>query len=287
MQLEELLSEGVIKEGFYYKKDGYISPIKNWDTLAGENHIHAAVSASNEEDEAKKSEYAVDKLIKELENGYILDLGCGYGRLEKYVLKQRMFNGWIGLDSSANMLDIFNQRYSAESDEQRTPLFLINSDINQIPLKDSVVDNVVVSAVFLHNPKEYTKKSLEEVYRVMKPGGKIFIFSNFPNANSLLGLEGNAYLWLLKLLGKQDKNGPVRYFNPREVERLFGQFSSVNIIKYGFQVIPKTIIGLPEIINQAYRAIIANPLNYLFERILLQSIKQKYFFTHIDLIATK
>ncbi len=287
MQTEELLLEGVKKQDFFYKKEDYISPIKNWDTLSAENHMHAAVSAKDETSEAKKSEYAVEMLIKELQDGCTLDLGCGYGRLEKYVLKERVFTGWVGLDSSVNMLSIFNKRYSSETAEQRTPLLLINSDINQIPLKDSAVDNVIVSAVFLHNPKEYTKKSLEEVYRVMKPGGKIFIFSNFPNANSLLGLEGNAYLWLLKLLGKQDKNGPVRYFNCQEVERMFGKFSSVNIIRYGFQVMPKTIIGLPEIINKIYRAIIANPLNYIFERILPQTIKHKLFFTHVDLVAVK
>lgn len=281
------MSGGVNQEGFFYKKENYVSPIKNWEALSKENHMHAAVSAKDETSEGKKSQYAVDILVKELGGGYTLDLGCGYGRLEKYVLKQRTFSGWVGLDSSVNMLNIFHQRYSSDTSEQRTPLILINSDINQIPLNDEAVDNVIVSAVFLHNPKEYTKKSLEEVHRVMKQGGKIFIFSNFPNANSLLGLEGNAYLWLLKLLGKQDKNGPVRYFNPKEVTRMFAQFSSVNIIKYGFQVMPKTIIGLPAVLNKVYRTLIANPLNYIFERILPKSIKQNYFFTHIDLIAVK
>ncbi len=284
---KDVLSEDLTKCDFFYKSSSYESPIKNWDNLANENHMHAAVSASDETGEERKSRYAVEILTRDLKDGCTLDLGCGYGRLEKYVLQERVFPGWIGLDSSLNMLNIFHQRYSTEQSEQRTPLYLINSDINQIPLKNDSVDNVIVSAVFLHNPKEYTKKSIEEVFRVTKNGGKIFIFSNFPNSKSLLGLEGNAYLWLLKLIGKQDKNGPVRYFNEREVKDMFSNFSTIKIVKYGFQVFPKTIIGLPEILNKIYRVIISNPLNFVCEKILPAKLKEKFFFTHYDVVAVK
>ena len=286
MVLEDLLKGDLTKKEFFYTLENYQSPIENWNNLASDNAIHAAVSAKDENEELKKSQDAIGFLKKEMVPGYVLDLGCGYGRIEKYLLPSQNFSGWFALDSSVNMLNIFHNRYINNEAEKQTPVLFINSDINNIPIKSDSVDNVIVSAVHLHNPKKYTKSSIDEVFRVLKKGGKMINIGNFPNSRTLMGLQGNLYLLLLKLLGKEDKNGPVRYFNKPELKKIFKDFSSVEFVGTGFQVVPKGIIFFPDFINKIYKTLIFKPITYLADKIFPKSFK-KYFFTHHDLIAIK
>ncbi len=128
-----------------------------WDHLAQTNPIHAAVSAKDEREEEKKTKNTLKLLIKELNDGVILDLGCGYGRIAKYLLPHRRFAGYIGIDRSMTMLKIFLDRHMDKVQEKETALLLAVSFIDNEPLRDDSVDNVIVSAVFLHNHKDVTK----------------------------------------------------------------------------------------------------------------------------------
>ncbi len=227
MSLRELLAPSTRFVDPYWCAPEYTSAIDNWNNLADTNAIHAAISANDEKYEREKSQQQIELLQQELNPGVILDLGCGYGRVAKYILDARTFDGYIGLDSSRTMLKIFAERYQEQA--SKTPLLFLYSDIDHIPLADASVDNVIVSAVFLHNPKAITKRSLEEVHRVLRPGGKVFILSSFPARTSLMSLQGDLYLLLLGLFGKGRKNGPVRYFSRAEVARLLAAFTHTDI----------------------------------------------------------
>jgi len=243
----------------------------NWDKLAEEDAIHAAIAAVDEEHEKRKGEADIYLLKEKLRDGIILDLGCGYGRLAKYLLPERAFAKYIGLDSSERMLSLFQDRYNQRESERKTPLLLIQSEMSQIPLDDASVDNVIVSSVFLHNSKVHTREALSEIYRVMKPGGKLILLSNFPNAKSLLGLQGIIYLAYLRLLGKE-RNGPVRYFTRKEVEELLKPFQKVTIRKIGFSILPSKILIFPAVLNRPYRKFIRNPINSILRKILPKNI---------------
>lgn len=238
-----------------------------WDKLASENSIHAALAAVDEEHERRKSESDISLLKKELRDGVILDLGCGYGRIAKYLLPERKFSKYIGLDGSEKMLSLFRSRYGAQGLEQKTPLLLILGDIKNIPLQDKSVDNVIVSSVFLHNTKIDTRNSLLEIRRILKDGGKLILLSNFPNKRSIMGLQGTIYLACLRLLGRE-RNGPVRYFSKSEVEELLSSFRKVSIRKTGFSILPSRILILPAPLNKIYRDILRNPGNKFFKKIL-------------------
>ena len=252
-----------------------------WDTLAAENPMQAAISAVDEVAAAEKSKSQIAELTKNLKDGVVLDLGCGYGRIAKYLLPLRTFGGYIGLDSSRKMLSLFKEHYGATVAEQSTPVLFLQSDISPIPLKDDSIDNVVVSAVFLHNHKSVTKESIKEIRRVLKTDGKIFIYSSFPSKYSLMGLQGILYLLWLKIKGDEHRNGPVRYFSKREVYNLIKGFDSAFIKPHGFVLFPKRIIILPRILNNVYRKYIAGPANGVLRRILPESVKT-FFPTHYD-----
>lgn len=284
--LESLLSEGAVKHDFYWGKRSYKNSAKVWDDLAERNYIHAAISAGDEEGERRKSVEAVETLKRHLTDGVILDLGCGYGRIAKYLLPDRKFAGYVGVDGSVRMLEIFFNRYAKNGQEQRTPLLLVNADIDDTLLKESVIDNVVTSAVFLHNHKSIVRKSVDEIFRVMKPGAKLFILSSFPNIYNLNGLSGVLYLWGLKLAGREFKNGPVRYFSKSEVGNLFGKFKKVEIHPVGFSMMPKSVTILPESLRLLYRKALYEPLERL-AKLATPARLHKTFCAYYDVVAYK
>ncbi len=285
--LETLLkpNETVDHKGIYVAKG--IAERTVWDTHAVSNPTHAVISAPNEAAAKQKSETQIADIKQYLKQGdVLLDFGCGYGRVAKYLLPKMPLGGYIGFDSSAEMLGLFRERYIRSDEEQQTPLLLLNADIHTVPLKNQSVDVVVVAAVFLHNHKDVVKKAMDEIKRVLKPGGVLLVYSSFPRSATVMGLQGCAYQVLLNLLGKPFKNGPVRYYSRKEVLTLTKGFEEVELHPVGFSVLPKTLIFLPGILEKLYRVGFANPINKALEKIMPNSLKH-HFAVHFDVVAVR
>jgi ubiquinone/menaquinone biosynthesis C-methylase UbiE len=258
-----------------------------WDKLAIENPTNAVISAKDETEAAKKSLTQIAD-IKQHVTGktVVLDLGTGYGRVAQYLLPDMVISGYIGLDSSFEMLTLFKRRYKERESEQRTPLLLLNADIHTLPLTDASVDVVIVSAVFLHNHKSVVEQALTELKRVMKLGATILVYSSFPRAATLMGMQGLAYQAVLNLTGRAFKNGPVRYYWRSEIMHLFDGFSSVELKPVGFAFLPKTLIFLPQPLERLWRLGVANPVNQFLERFSPRIVKY-YCAVHFDVVAKK
>ena len=283
---ERIIPQSTIeKDGIFVTKE--IADKTVWDKLATENPTHAVISAKDEASAAKKSEEQIQDILAHVNSDdVLLDCGTGYGRVAKYLLPKQTLNGYIGVDSAYQMLQLFQQRYNHEETEQQTPLLLLNADIHTLPLKDSSVTVGLVCAVYLHNHKDVVLKATDELKRVLAPGGRALVYSSFPNGFSLMGLQGHSYQMLLNLFGKPFKNGPVRYYSKREVAKLYREFSEVDIIPVGFAVLPKSIIILPRFVDNLWREGIARPINTLLEKITPNSLKP-FFALHFDVVATK
>lgn len=273
------------KSGIHISKN--IANRTVWDTFAIEHPDHPAISPTDEAIDASKSITQINHIKQYVtDSTVLLDYGCGYGRVAQYLLPKVTLTGYIGLDSSYELLKLFRERYDKSETEQTTPLLLLNADTNSPPLNNNSVDVAVVAVVFRHNHKSVVKQSVAELARVVQPGGTVLVYSAFPRMVSLMGIQGQLYQIILNLLGRPFKNGPVRYYTQGEIKRLFRDFSSVELVPVGYNVLPHSIIILPRPLQVVWRKVIANPANTLLERLTPTPLR-RYFATHIDVIAKR
>jgi SAM-dependent methyltransferase len=142
----------------------------------------------------------------------ILDLGCGAGRHLAYLAKQG-FNV-VGTDIARRGLSYSRQKLEALD----APVCLTCSDMTAIPHADEVFDAVISIHVIFHNPMAGLRRSIAEIYRVLKPGGMALItFQSTRSYRYGKGelLEPNTYL---PDLG-EDRGIPHHYSDLEELGR--------------------------------------------------------------------
>lgn len=166
---------------------------------------------------------------------HILDLGCGNGRLFKFLQKHKKIN-YLGVDNNEDLLKIAKKE-NPEAKFQK-------GDLAKIPVKSGEIDILASIASFHHLPtKELRKKSLGEMRRVLKTNGILFL-----TVWNLFQPKYKKYIWKSRLrsllsFGKKDSRGTLipwsnsgikRYyhaFTPREIEKLLNNS--------GFEIIYK------------------------------------------------
>ncbi|MEB1807435.1 MAG: methyltransferase domain-containing protein [Bacillaceae bacterium] len=111
----------------------------------------------------------------------ILDIGCGTGTIMLKIKEKFPDTNVSGLDADWKVLGIARQKA-----EQRGMEIEFKKGIsNDIPYKNTTFD-VVVSSLFFHHLTEPNKKrTLKEIYRVLKNEGEIHI-ADFGKPNNLL-----------------------------------------------------------------------------------------------------
>ncbi len=100
----------------------------------------------------------------------VLDLGCGEGRhVISAYLEQDVTS--IGVDLSVNDLQTTQDKFKpfADPDNSAKAFGLSAANALQLPFADNTFDKVICSEVLEHIPD--FKGALEEVERVLKPGG--------------------------------------------------------------------------------------------------------------------
>lgn len=101
---------------------------------------------------------AVDDLKSKIK-GNVLDIGCGVMPYRKYLLETNRINSYIGIDLA----------YSEYHNKVKPDLYW---DGITIPLPDNSQDWVIATEFLEHYFD--TDHILKEMFRVLKPGGKIF-----------------------------------------------------------------------------------------------------------------
>jgi SAM-dependent methyltransferase len=101
----------------------------------------------------------------------LLDYGCGIGKTEFIFRQLGLKAALIGVDTCSKSIDlakglsIANARF----------IFL---EHESLPLPDHSIDYIYTNGTFHHIHEEERSPILQELFRIIKPGGEIFIFEN-------------------------------------------------------------------------------------------------------------
>ncbi|MDI6778315.1 MAG: methyltransferase domain-containing protein [Patescibacteria group bacterium] len=151
----------------------------------------------------------------------VLDFGCGNGRLAGFL--KNNYQEYVGVDISQRLIDIAKQKYSSE----KTKFIKADANFNKLPFKDDYFDVIFSIAVFHHFPsKEYALRITKELYRVLKPGGKIIVTVwNLWQKQYLKYHQKTSKSWIdANIPFKSGEKVFKRYHHPfqiRELEELF------------------------------------------------------------------
>ncbi|MBM3234937.1 class I SAM-dependent methyltransferase [Candidatus Poribacteria bacterium] len=97
---------------------------------------------------------------------YIIDIGCGYGRICK-ILEQHGFKGLVGIDSSEIQLK--------RAKKELTKTKLVFADAVYLPFDDNVFNHAITFGLMnCLIKKEELEKFVSKLNHIMKPGGYWF-----------------------------------------------------------------------------------------------------------------
>ena len=137
-----------------------------------------------------------------LDLAYVVDLGCGVGRLTRYMLAENL-SGYLGTDVVPEILE--DARALTNGDE-RFRFEAVNSCA--IPLEDGKADIVCAFSVITHLLDEEIFDYFREASRVLKTGGNFVVsfldFSHHKHRNQFLAFAGDhkSRLDVLKFIEK-------------------------------------------------------------------------------------
>ena len=146
-------------------------------------------------DNIKKRIYRLEPFIGEiagfnkLKGKKVLEIGCGVGTDGVEFARSGAY--YTGIDASLNSLELAKKNF--EFNDLRPNLQL--ADAEALPFPDNAFDFIYSWGVLHHTPDMV--KAINEVYRVLKPGGSFCVM--LYNRYSLVGLQLYFFYGLLRL----------------------------------------------------------------------------------------
>jgi ubiquinone/menaquinone biosynthesis C-methylase UbiE len=131
------------------------------------------ISGGTSETFAEYKPAEISRRLKSKPVGNILDFGCGDGISEIFFRKFFPESKLYGIDVSSASIHAARNRHVEYS-------FFDVFDGYKIPFKDNHFDMVFLSCVLHHINHDKHPSVLAECYRVLRPGGHLFIFEHNP-----------------------------------------------------------------------------------------------------------
>jgi ubiquinone/menaquinone biosynthesis C-methylase UbiE len=175
------------------------------------------------------------RMIKEagIQDGQrVLDIGCGTATLTILIKKMHPGAEVIGLDGDPKVLEIAGAKIARAGMDIK----LERGMAFELTYPDGSFDRVLSSLMFHHLSHENKKRTLAEVFRILKPGGEIHIAD--------FGKPGSFLMYLVSLvMGRLEQNrdnvagllpemAREAGFNPvEEHSRFMTLFGSVSLLR--------------------------------------------------------
>ncbi len=138
----------------------------------------------------------------------ILDIATGTGDLAIMAAKKLHPDEVVGLDLSAQMLAIGQEKINKK--KLQNLITLTQGDSEKLPFKDNTFDAITVG--FGVRNFEHLEVGLKEIYRVLKPGGKLAILE-FSMPTAFPFKQGYHFYFknILPLIGRITSKDPRAY----------------------------------------------------------------------------
>lgn len=113
----------------------------------------------------------------------VLDVGCGTGTLALALRSSVGTSEVHGIDASPEMIEVAKQKAAKAGSDIDFQVALIEA----IPFPDATFDLVTSSLMLHHLPDDLKRTGLDEVRRVLKPGGRFIAMDVATESHSPLG----------------------------------------------------------------------------------------------------
>ncbi|VGO19696.1 bifunctional demethylmenaquinone methyltransferase/2-methoxy-6-polyprenyl-1,4-benzoquinol methylase UbiE [Pontiella sulfatireligans] len=138
------------------------------------------------------------ELLKPFRGGRYLDIGTGTGDLVFEILDQSANVLIDGIDPAEQMLEIAKDKAAQRNVGDAVSFF--SADALDLPMEGDTYDGIVSGFCFRNI--ERRQKALEEMLRVLKPGGVLVILEATYPENALVRLGYKLYTPLVPIIGK-------------------------------------------------------------------------------------
>lgn len=154
----------------------------------------------------------------------ILDIGTGSGAFLEEFLNSYTFERAVGMDLSSEMLALARKRLGSKAD-------LLLSDGPEIPFQKNKFD--LVSAAFVLRSISNLPQFFDEVYRVLRPGGRFVILELTRPNQPVMKMLYRPYLkWYLPLVGRLISGSWNAYqFLSSSIQKFYEVGESVDFLK--------------------------------------------------------
>lgn len=141
----------------------------------------------------------------------VLDLGAGNGRHTYRLQQLGAFPVAVDMDDVV-LKDTYGMMGAVAQEEDAVPGAATVADALHLPFADGVFDKVIASEVLEHIPEDRT--ALDEIYRVLKPGGALV--ATVPRAWT------EAVCWMLSREYRNSPGGHVRIYRRSQLKARAG-----------------------------------------------------------------
>ena len=167
----------------------------------------------------------------------VLDLGCGAGRHIFFMGSEKIQP--YGLDFSSEGVN-YTKKMLDNLDMQEYVDNIKVGSMTEIPFKDNMFDGIVSYGSLCYLSMTDIKKTISEMKRVLRPGGKIFCVTRSiedyrcSKGNCIETKEKNTYYVDVdntKLCANSENGMLMHFLDKQEIEELFSDFKCLEINK--------------------------------------------------------